>query len=180
MKKNLNREKLNKDLVILSIPQLNKEQTNLDLPSLEEEKSESKNEEPIIEKIETLKDEINENEKKPELIEPIKFQSINRKLKIPLSEYSYNKERNIPDKEVIHLNVNKNKDSLLEIPKEKIQEKTEETGQKKSKDKNDNISNINITGKFPGVVIPNKESIEIKGTIPGISTSKENVNKPDY
>ena len=182
IKKSLDREKLNKDLVILSIPQLNKEQTNLDLPSLEEENLESKNEEPIIEKIETLKDEINENEKKPELIEPIKFQSINRKLKIPLSEYSYNKERNILDKEVIHLNVNKNKDSLLEIPKEKIQEKTEETDlnkQKKSKDKNDNISNINITGKFPGVVIPNKESIEIKGTIPGISTSKENVNKPE-
>ena len=155
---NLDRSKINNNLVTLSTPQLHKGSTNLDLPPPEEEKKVvKKEEEPKIEKIETLNDEMTEREEDPGQFHPIKLQSI-PKLKIPLSSYGSNVERDILDKQAIDNNNIKGETINIISPEIKVESdninlKTPKIDLK-GKSGNDNIK---ITGKFPGVEIDKNE-----------------------
>ena len=134
-----NRLKENDDIISLSIPKIQKGlSTNLDLPPPEKNEKKIKIEEPKIE-IETLNDEIIEKEDDPGKFHPITVKNPNnKKLKIPLSSYGSNIERDISNnkiegiKGVIH--GIKNKDKIeVNVPNVNI-------------DNND----INIKGSIPG------------------------------
>ena len=155
---NLDRSKINNNLVTLSTPQLHKGSTNLDLPPPEEEKKVvKKEEEPKIEKIETLNDEMTEREEDPGQFHPIKLQSI-PKLKIPLSSYGSNVERDILDKQAIDNNNIKGETINIISPEIKVESDNINLNTPKidlkGKSGNDNIK---ITGKFPGVEIDKNE-----------------------
>ena len=145
-KKN-DRLKENDDIISLSTPKIQKGlSTNLDLPPPEKNEKKIIIEDPKID-IETLNDEIIEKEDDPGKIHPLKVKnSNNKKLKIPLSSYGSNVERDISNEKIEGIKGVipgiKNKDKIeVNVPNVNIDNK-----------------DINIKGSIPG-----KEKLESSG-----------------